>query len=92
MGIPHAVLLLNTHFSDNVMDKFEASLIGPNQSQHAIRNIKQRRSYVKEFLIFMSGDKGDINKTFNFLNDVQNLNRCVFTVLFNMKYEYTLIL
>lgn len=80
--VPHAFLKLNNHFSDNVLDKFEASLIGPNQSQQAIRNIKQRKSYVKEFLLYMSGNKRDINKTFNFLNDMQKLNGCVvFTIL-----------
>lgn len=59
---------------DYLLGCFESNLLGPDQSQRALRNVRQRKSYVRKFLLFMSGGGPDINRTLLFLNDPLKLN------------------
>ncbi|XP_040895124.1 uncharacterized protein LOC121182597 [Toxotes jaculatrix] len=59
---------------DHLLDLFEATLLGPKASPKAPRNIKQRKAYVRKFLLYMSGRGTDINMTLLFLNDMVKLN------------------
>lgn len=61
-------------FLDFLLDSFEANLLGPNQTEKAKKNVKQRISYAKKFLLYMSDGGTDINKSLLFLNNTVKLN------------------
>lgn len=69
----HTLLYSNFFQIICLMDLFKSSLLGPNQSHKAMRNVKQR-TYVKKFLLFMLGHEGDINRTLCFLANASKLN------------------
>lgn len=56
------------------MESFEAHLLGPNQGEKAKKKIRHIKSYVRKFLLYMSGGDSDINSTLLFLNDMVKLN------------------
>ncbi|XP_077367751.1 uncharacterized protein LOC144011517, partial [Festucalex cinctus] len=73
---PCTTPLCRTPNLENLLRAFTEHLTGPSQTSQARRNINQRRSYAKRFILHMSGVEAgsDINKGLQFLHDTNRLH------------------